>query len=225
MNLSKRLEAIKMMCPKSVVADIGADHGKLIISLVESGIASHGFAVENKKGPYERLVAAINESGLMDKITPILGDGIEPIPSEVKTVILAGMGGLNIVQILKKHPNKLENVDTIICDAHNAIPTMREEISKLGYSIADEKIIYEDNIYYEIIKFIKSDHAFYSDIDLEFGPILRNQKSLMFKAKYNSRITEIDFILKTNKLPKQRIDELLLEKDKIRSVLWLLEHY
>lgn len=225
MTLSKRLETIKSMCPKGVVADIGADHGKLIISLVESGIASRGFAIENKKGPYERLVAAIEEAGLTDKITPILGDGIEPITNEVNTIVLAGMGGLNIVQILKKHPEKLINVDTIICDAHNAIPMMREEISKLGYSIADEKIVYEDDIYYEIIKFIKSDHAFYSDIDLEFGPILRNQKSMMFKAKYNNRINEIDFILKTNKLPKQRIDELLLEKDKIRSVLWKQNHF
>ena len=38
MILSKRLETIKSMCPKGTIADIGADHGKLIISLVEDGI-------------------------------------------------------------------------------------------------------------------------------------------------------------------------------------------
>ena len=105
MFLSKRLATIQEMCPKGVVADIGADHGKLIISLVKNNIASHGFAVENKKGPYERLVAAIEESGFKDKITPIFGDGIEKIPDSVDTLVLAGMGGLNIVSILSKHRN------------------------------------------------------------------------------------------------------------------------
>lgn len=225
MFLSKRLATIQEMCPKGVVADIGADHGKLIISLVKNNIASHGFAVENKKGPYERLVAAIEESGFKDKITPIFGDGIEKIPDSVDTLVLAGMGGLNIVSILSKHRNKLGKIETIIVDAHNAIPQMREAISKLGFSIADEKIVFEDDIYYEIIKFIKSDHAFYSDIDLEFGPILRTQKSSMFKAKYINRINEIDNLITSKTLPESRIKELLHEKDKIGKILWIQENF
>lgn len=224
MILSKRLETIKSMCPKGIVADIGADHGKLIISLVKNGIASFGFAIENKKGPFDRLVTAIENSGYSAKIKPIFGDGIELLPENVNTIILAGMGGLNIVSILKKHPKKLENVSTIIADAHNAIPQMRESVCDMGFSIADEKIVYEDGIYYEIIKFIKSDRAFYSDIDLEFGPILRTQKSSMFKAKYKTRIYEIDNLINTQKLPEQRLKELLFEKDKIRRVIWIQEN-
>ena len=224
MNLSKRLATIQQMCPKGVVADIGADHGKLIISLVANGIATHGFAIENKKGPFERLVSAIESSGYKNKITPIFGDGIEKIPDSVNTLVLAGMGGLNIISILTKHRNKLGKIETIIVDAHNSIPQMREEISKLGFSIADEKIVFEDDIYYEIIKFIKSDHAFYSEIDLEFGPILRTQKSSMFKAKYESRIKEINNLISSKKLPESRIKELLFEKDKIGKVLWTQEN-
>lgn len=219
MILSKRLEAIEKMCPKGVIADIGSDHGKLIISLVKKGIATFGVAVENKKGPYDRLVNAIKEVDLNHKITAIFGDGIEKIPSNVDTVILAGMGGQNIVSILKRHPEKLENVNTIIVDPHNAIPFVREQISLMGYSISDEEIVYEDDIYYEIIKFTKSKHAFYSDIDLEFGPVLRNIKSTTFKQKYQKRLIEIDRLMKECKLPKPRIDELVVEQNKIRSVL------
>ena len=54
-KLSKRLKIIFDMVPKSVVADIGSDHGKLMIALVEAGIVSKGYAVENKEGPFERL--------------------------------------------------------------------------------------------------------------------------------------------------------------------------
>ena len=54
-KLSKRLRIIHDMVPESVVADTGSDHGKLMIALVESGIVTKGYAVENKEGPFERL--------------------------------------------------------------------------------------------------------------------------------------------------------------------------
>ena len=225
MNLSKRLQTIYDMVPVSVVADVGADHGKLIISLVKNNIATYGYAIENKKGPFERLVSAINESGLSSRIKPLFSDGIRDLPEIVSTVVIAGMGGQTVVNILKAHIENLINVKTIIVDAHNAVPFLREEISKLGFAIADEKIIEEDGIYYEIIKFVKAGVAFYSDMDIEFGPILRQHKTSTFKEKYESRILEIDNLINTKELPDARISELLEEKNRIRNVLWTQENY
>ncbi len=68
MKLSKRLQAIYDMVPSGVAADVGSDHGKLIISLFEGGVISKGYAIENKKGPYTRLVKAIEDSGCQDHI-------------------------------------------------------------------------------------------------------------------------------------------------------------
>ena len=219
MYLSKRLQAIYDMVPVSVVADVGADHGKLIISLVKNNIATYGYAIENKKGPYDRLVNAITESGFASRIKPIFSDGIKDLPEIVSTVVIAGMGGQTVVNILKAHVENLINVKTIIVDAHNAVPYLREEISKLGFAIADEKIIEEDGIYYEIIKFIKSGVAFYSDMDIEFGPVLRVNKSTTFKEKYKSRIIEIDNLINSRSLPESRINELLEEKNRISDIL------
>ena len=42
MKLSKRLQAIYDMIPSGVAADVGSDHGKLIISLFEGGVISKG---------------------------------------------------------------------------------------------------------------------------------------------------------------------------------------
>ena len=101
MKLSKRLQAIYDMVPNGVVADIGSDHGKLIISLFQNGIISKGYAIENKKGPYSRLVKAIEDSGCSDSIVPMFSDGISELPSDVDTIVIAGMGGFNIIEILK----------------------------------------------------------------------------------------------------------------------------
>lgn len=219
-KLSLRLQTIHDMVPTSVVADVGSDHGKLMIALFESGRINRGYAIENKRGPYNRLVEALTEEKIEDVIIPLFSDGIEDLPSIVSTVVIAGMGGDTIIGILKKHPEKLKNVDTIIVDAHSEIPALREEVSKLGYVIADEKIIKEDDVFYEIIKFIKSDVAFYDNEDLEFGPILRQEKCATFKEKYQSRIKEIDNLLSNNKkLPESRIQQLNNEKAKLQGVL------
>ena len=216
--LSLRLQTIHDLLPKGVIADIGSDHGKLMIALFKSGKLSKGYAIENKKGPYNRLVNAIEKEGLIDDIVPLLSDGIEDIPHDVNHLVLAGMGGDLIVDILKKHPEKLKNIETIVVDPHGAIKKVREEISNMGYAIAEEKMIKEDDKFYEIIKFIRADIAFYSSEDLEFGPILRSEKSATFKEKYTQRIEEIDTLL-TKDLPESRINELLKEKSLIESIL------
>lgn len=217
--LSERLTAIYKMVPKGIAADIGADHGKLMIALFEGGIVTHGYAVENKKGPYTRLLKALQERNLEDDVVPLFSDGIKDLPEAVRTVIIAGMGGNNIIDILKKYPKKTEQITTLIIDAHTAIPKVRREISNMGFVIADEKMVREDDVFYEIIKFIKADKAVYGDKDIEFGPILRNEKSATFKEKYQSRITEINKLLNNKDLPKGRAIELSKEKERIESVL------
>ena len=219
MKLSKRLQAIYDMVPAGVVADVGSDHGKLIISLFEGGVISKGYAIENKKGPFSRLVKTINDSGLSENITPMFSDGISELPSDVDVVILAGMGGFNIVEILKAHPQKLKNVKTIIVDAHNAIPELRKQVCKMGYVIADEDIVNDAGKYYEIIKFVAGECAYLDDPDYEFGPVLRNEKSLVFKEKYQSRIDEIDKLLSKEKLSAEKAVVLNQEKERIRKVL------
>lgn len=220
MKLSKRLQAIYDMVPSGVVADVGSDHGKLIISLFQNGVISKGYAIENKKGPFERLVKAIEENDAKEGITPMLSDGITELPSDVNIVVIAGMGGFNVIDILKKNPSKLKNVEAIIVDAHNAIPELRKQVCKMGYVIADEDIVYESGVYYEIIKFISGEAKYLVDPDFEFGPILRSEKSMTFKAKYQSRIKEIDDLISTHSdLPSEKIKKLSLEKERIRSIL------
>ena len=88
-----------------------------------------------------------------------------------------------------------------------------------GFVIADEKMVEEDGIYYEIIKFIRSDVAFYSEKDIEFGPILRMEKSSLFKQKYEARIAEINYLLNNKSLPENKVNVLNNEKDRILNII------
>lgn len=218
-KLSKRLRTIHDLVPKCVPADIGSDHGKLMIALLKSGTIEKGYAIENKEGPYERLKNNLLEAGVIDKIIPLFSDGLDDLPPVVDTLIIAGMGGMSILGILNKNVSKLDCIQTIIVDAHSSVPIVRKELCHLGFAIADEKIIKENDIYYEIIKFIKAESAIINDEDLEFGPILRQEKSAVFKEKYQNRISEIDEIITKGSLPEERILSLNQEKHRLKRYI------
>ena len=71
---------------------------------------------------------------LEDDIVPLFSDGLSDIPTTVSTIILAGMGGKTIVDILLAHKEKLKYIDTIIVDAHTSVPFLRKQINDLGIS-------------------------------------------------------------------------------------------
>ena len=217
-HLSKRLNSIYNLVPNDVAIDVGADHGQLIISLIENNVIKYGYAVENKKGPYERMVKAINASKVKDKITPIFASGISKMPEDVKTIIIAGMGGPTIISILKDDIDKLAHVDTILIDSHGAFSFVREEIVRMGYCIDNETILVEDDIFYEIMRF-KKGSASYTEDEYFFGPILLKEKSETFINKWKNRLEEIDGLLCKDNIPSSRKAELSKEKERIMKVL------
>ena len=66
---------------------------------------------------------------------------------------------------------------------------------------------------------MRADIASLTNEDLEFGPILRHEKSATFKEKYQSRISEIDGIIAKGNLPAARIASLNEEKHKLERYL------
>ena len=165
MKLSQRLLTLASFVKKgAVVADIGADHGLLSIYLIEEGIAKKVFAVENKKGPFSILEKSTKK---YPEITCSFSDGISRIPDDVDTVVIAGMGGILISDILFKNKEKLKNVKYVIVDAHRDLELVRKTLNNLGYQFDWEKIVYED-VYYNVIATSKGPHKLL-DEEVEFG--------------------------------------------------------
>lgn len=218
MKLSLRLQTVYEMVPNGIVYDVGSDHGKLIISLVENDKIHFGYAGENKIGPYSRLKEEINKSNKKDKIKPLLNDGINDLPLDVNVLTICGMGGNLINKILNTNKQHLKNVEHIIIDAHNAIKDVRINLNNLGYKILEEKIVLDKDVFYEIIHFVK-DKAYEMDaLDYEYGPILRKEKNDTFMQKWHKRLNEINNLLA--KLDdKERIEELKNEAERINKIL------
>ena len=109
--LSKRLEQVASMVTKgNIIADIGTDHGYVPIYLVEKGICPKAYAMDINQGPIESAIKNIENYGLSEKIQAIKSNGLEKLePEKADTIIIAGMGGELIVNILENGLAKLEN--------------------------------------------------------------------------------------------------------------------
>lgn len=170
MKLSKRLEAIASLIPDNVnMIDVGCDHALLDIYLVKNRQIIKILATDINEKPLEIAKKNIKKYNLETKIKTKLMKGIDNLPKEIDTIVIAGMGGILMSEILKSE--KLVNVNTIILAPNNDFSIVRKSLIKLGYKIENEKIIYDYRKPYLIIKFQKGRSK---KIDYFFGTLTNN---------------------------------------------------
>ncbi|MDY4215049.1 MAG: class I SAM-dependent methyltransferase [Candidatus Onthovivens sp.] len=187
--LSKRLSIIYSFIDEgSSVVDVGCDHGYLLIELAKNNKSTNLLGVENKLGPFSTLKKNIKLNKLDGKINTSLSDGISNVDSSFDTLVIAGMGSDNIMGIIERNEDKLSLFNTIIIDSHTETEKIRRYFVKKYYKISNEKIIKDNKIVYEIIKFVKG-KANYSDLEFKYGPIILNNKNdEEFKEIYNEKV-------------------------------------
>ena len=208
MHLPLRLKTIgDLIKTGEKVADIGADHGLLELYLIATHPGIELVAIENKIGPYKNLQ---NTVSCLKNVRLSLSDGLCAVDKDVTTVVLAGMGGLNIKNIIEANPLKLKRVNKIIVDAHRDQDIARKVIIAQGYKINQEIIVYEENKYYVIGEFIKEEIVpQYSEDELEFGYKLYNDK-LWNQYK--------EFLIKKNELLIKEIRNNKNMQDKVLNL-------
>ncbi len=201
MKISNRLKLVaSFVDDNSHVIDVGCDHALLSIFLVKTKNNVKVIASDVNEGPLEGARKNIKLYNLEDKIEIKLGDGIKTINEDTDTIIISGLGGETIIDILKDDLTRLKNIKTIILSPHSAVYETRKELTSLGYKIVDEIFTYDQNKPYNIIKFIKGQET-YTDDELYFGPIILKNKNEYFYKYYNDLNNKNKKILET--IPKE----------------------
>lgn len=86
------------------VVDVGTDHAYLLAYLVENEICPSGIASDVKQGPLDNAIATVKAGCLEDKIECKLSNGLKNIePNSCDDIVIAGMGGILITEILNGH--------------------------------------------------------------------------------------------------------------------------
>ncbi len=219
-KLSDRMKCIAdIVTPGKRVADIGCDHALVSIYLAQSGLAEKVIAMDVAQGPLSCAVTNIQKYGLSEKIETRLSDGMTALkPGETDAAVIAGMGGLLIVDILKKGLSPELSVITdqyeLYLSPQSEIPEVRKFLRENSFCIVDEHMMQEDGKYYNIIKavFRASKYASENDSIIEAENATENQESDTDKKGSDNKIKIADtygekLIQKKNPVLKKYLEE------------------
>ena len=148
-KLTPRQQAIVNFMPRcGAVADIGCDHGKLGAYLLQQGLTQRVIACDISEPSLNKARGLARELKLAD-MEFRLGDGMQVLaPNEADCVVIAGMGGSTVRDILLASAVKPEH---IIAQPMNATKALKECLSGIGYYIADETVVKEGKRFYSVI--------------------------------------------------------------------------
>lgn len=104
-KLSPRLAAAAALAGRGEsIIDVGTDHGYLPVYLAQNGCFAHIAASDIRSGPLDSARRSAQEYGVGDKIAFYLSDGLKTVPETFDTVVIAGMGGETMVDIISACP-------------------------------------------------------------------------------------------------------------------------
>lgn len=226
MNLSKRLQKIADFVPAdSKVCDIGTDHGYIPVYLVKENISNKVIGTDISKGSLDKIIDLVEKEKLQDLIDIRLGDGLYILsPNEVSTLIIAGMGGLLISEILEDGKDVANTIENFILQPMVGVEELRRYLIENKFKIIDEELVLEDGKYYEIIFAKEGDQIIDKDIYFEISEILIKKKHPLLRSFIEHKKNKIKSILKDiesidTERSKDRYNQIKSKLDKYQEVL------
>lgn len=167
-KLDDRLMAIvKLLGPLDIVVDVGCDHGYVANYLIENNLSKKVYATDISNDSLDKNREFSKKRGNEKKIISVLGDGLKPIEEEFDGVVIAGMGGELIKNILEESKEKIEDKILILQPMTGRVE-LRKYLSENGFMIEKEAIVKDKDKFYEIIKAVPG-NGYKSTSEFYFG--------------------------------------------------------
>lgn len=216
MNNQRLNKILNLINVHDCVADIGTDHGYLLIGCMEKGL-KFCQGVENKLGPYLVAEANLNNYIQDGRIKLSLSDGLKDLDPLIDTVVIAGMGGELISKIIDESLAKAKTLKRLILEPNVRCYELRKYLNLNGFTIYNEEIINDNDKYYEImeVKFTNSLPTL-SENELLFGPILLKNANPLFITKWQTKLKEYENIKNTSTKKLPNIEEMI---ERIKEVI------
>lgn len=201
MKINERLKKIgDLVEANSFCLDVGCDHALLDIYLVRKERNIKTIASDIADGPLEHAKENIKKERLENEILVKKGSGLKTYQEGIDTVIISGMGGRNIIGILKDDIKILKKINTLILSPNNYQEDVKRFVCKNGFYIENEEFVKDKNFIYQII-ILKKGKKKYTNIEYFFGPVFKEKKGPLFREYYLKEYKSREILL--TMLPKK----------------------
>ncbi len=210
MQISERLKTVASFVTEGMkVADIGTDHAYVPIYLIKNGKIPSALAMDIGVGPLKRAKDHIAEQGLKEQIETRLSDGFSAFQKgEAQSIVIAGLGGELMIQILQAGKEVLSEVSEFILSPHSEIHRVRSFLMDQGFSIIKETMLYEEGIYYTIIKAVYGVGDYQTEPELWYGKrMLEEQHPVLYTYLQKEYLVRKQLLEKLSVIQKEHIKE------------------
>lgn len=153
MKASDRIKAIcAAVAEGETVADIGTDHAYVPLILYKSQISPSVIMCDISEESLSKARSSFQNANIvMPESAFRVGNGLDVIKAgEVDDVIIAGLGGLTIVDILSE-TDKLYSFKKLILQPRNNSGCVRSFLYEKGFDIITDLLVMEGNFSCEVI--------------------------------------------------------------------------
>ncbi len=176
-RLDERLTAVAALVDYGSVADVGCDHGKLGFYLLGTERANGVIATDISEGSLSKARQLAFENDL--QMQTRLGDGLEPIgDGEVDTVVIAGLGGDVISEILARARGENKRFKHFVLSPNTHAEKVRRELVAQEHRIAYDNMVECAGKRYTVIK-TDIGKSELDEYQLEFGAFYKDNERIL----------------------------------------------
>ena len=154
LKLSNRLRALADLIDNGAsVADIGADHGYLPVYLAQNCRAARITASDISAASLSAARRFAEEYNVTESITFMVTPGLDGITAaDADTIVIAGMGGETILQILENAPWTKSEAVKLILQPQSKIDLLCRFLYDNGYEIKETISVVDKGKRYTVIR-------------------------------------------------------------------------
>lgn len=222
MRYGKRIDHLCSLIKKTEsFADVGCDHGFCSEYVLENGLCDRVVFSDVSRGSLdkaEKLLAPYVREG---RARAVLGNGFFGVPKDTETVLIAGMGGSEIVSILSDKTYGFMPKRFVFQPMHDQEKLRRYILERGGYIERD--YTFEDGKYYDVLVGGRREEGMekqtYTDAEYEFGRDNLSEMGEAFRSRTERLCKDLARYLRREGLQQESRAELLRRKARLEGVL------
>ncbi len=222
MSYGKRIDTLcSLLIPSATFADVGCDHGYCSEYVLKNQLCEKVYFSDVSKGSLAKAQALLAPYVADESAVAVLGDGFYGVPNTVEQVLIAGMGGSEIVAILSHKKFGFMPKRFVFQPMHDSEKLRRYLLENGGYIERD--FTFQDVKFYDVIVGGKADETHktqaYSDAEYEFGRENLRVLPEAFVKRTKKQIANVEKYLRIPSLQEASKEQLTEKKKKLEGAL------
>lgn len=221
MGYGKRIDTLcSLLTPARSFADVGCDHGYCSEYVLKNGLCDNVIFSDISKGSLQKAERLLKEYVAEGRAKPVLGGGFYGVPKDTQEVLIAGMGGSEIVGILSDKKYGFIPERFVFQPMHDAEKLRKYLLDNGGYIERDYTFF--DKKYYDVIvggKWNGKERQTYTALELEFGKENLATRPEAFLERTRKQLKQIYAYLSRENMQEESKQELEARKCRLQEVL------